>query len=849
LSLAGIAVLLTAIVLLFSYEVVFQGRTFLPLGVGYGGVMGGAGPWGLQARLVEDPYRWDRGASSWQTEPHARAVAAAYAAGRLPLWNPHQGLGAPLAANAQSGAFDVLRLPLLMSGHPLVWDGYYLLRMLLALGLTFVFVRRAGLCTLAAVTAAVAYVFSGFMLVLGNNHFLEVYLLLPGLLWGTELMLSGRPRAGLLVTATMVAMSTLAGMPESTLLTFIYGASYGAYRWLVGVLTADRPPLTAGRRADGETGRRGHEENEAGGAAASVSGAPAHPPHSGALASNRSTFTPSPHPSLLPSESSAVGGRRSVVGSGVLLVLAWLIGLGLAGPLIFPLDEYLRESFHIHTPDIKLGLAYQPLAKLALLGIPYLHGLPARPIVEGPPPGVIAYVGAVPLVLAGLGALSVRLRGVAPLGVFALGSLLLWSAKIFGVPGINEVGRLPILELTLVKDWGLPMPALSAALLAGVGVHAIIRAKPHPWALLGTLGLFASYLAASASLNWPLLQQVSQQHVLSTLGLAVALGLLAWGLLVARHRVPGDVLGALCCGLVIVELFWHAPKGIYQPRHDPLTPPPFVRFLEQRRDTEPPFRVFGLGGLLYPNAATAFRLDDLRSLDALYPYRYFEYVRTFLAPTFDRYLGIPRGRWEGETRLADNPFLDLAGVRYVILPPAAPLPDSAARQLRRAYAGEVEVLENPRALPRAFLVSSTRSAADPAQAVAAMKEPGFDPRITAIVEGAFPDSPDRGTEVGEATVLAYRADRVEIAVRAPARRLLVLTDVYYPGWKAYVDGRDVPILPTDLAFRGVVVEPGEQRVVFVYQPASLALGLGSAALAALALLGGLGYLSLQAKRP
>lgn len=93
--------------------------------------------------------------------------------------------------------------------------------------------------------------------------------------------------------------------------------------------------------------------------------------------------------------------------------------------------------------------------------------------------------------------------------------------------------------------------------------------------------------------------------------------------------------------------------------------------------------------------------------------------------------------------------------------------------------------------------------------------------------------------------MSYRADRVEIVVQAPGPRLLVLTDVYYPGWKATVGGREAPIYPANLAFRGVVVEPGSHAVVFTYEPTSFALGAMLAGLSTFVLAGLLGWLAFN----
>jgi uncharacterized membrane protein YfhO len=78
---------------------------------------------------------------------------------------------------------------------------------------------------------------------------------------------------------------------------------------------------------------------------------------------------------------------------------------------------------------------------------------------------------------------------------------------------------------------------------------------------------------------------------------------------------------------------------------------------------------------------------------------------------------------------------------------------------------------------------------------------------------------------GRCTLTANRADRVEIETAAETESVLVLSDTYFPGWKADVDGRRREILRVNLAFRGLCLPRGEHRVTFFYRPASFYVGL------------------------
>ena len=77
----------------------------------------------------------------------------------------------------------------------------------------------------------------------------------------------------------------------------------------------------------------------------------------------------------------------------------------------------------------------------------------------------------------------------------------------------------------------------------------------------------------------------------------------------------------------------------------------------------------------------------------------------------------------------------------------------------------------------------------------------------------------------EVTILSYDPSRVVVKASLGAQGYLVLTDPYYPGWRARVDGEERPIHRADYLFRAVQLDAGEHIVEWVYAPPSLRLGL------------------------
>ena len=71
----------------------------------------------------------------------------------------------------------------------------------------------------------------------------------------------------------------------------------------------------------------------------------------------------------------------------------------------------------------------------------------------------------------------------------------------------------------------------------------------------------------------------------------------------------------------------------------------------------------------------------------------------------------------------------------------------------------------------------------------------------------------------------YDSAKISMKVKTDKDSLLFLSDAYYPGWKAYVDGKDTKIYRADYTFRSIVVPKGEHEVVFSYEPKSFVYGI------------------------
>lgn len=146
-----------------------------------------------------------------------------------------------------------------------------------------------------------------------------------------------------------------------------------------------------------------------------------------------------------------------------------------------------------------------------------------------------------------------------------------------------------------------------------------------------------------------------------------------------------------------------------------------------------------------------------------------------------------------------------------------------------AAVGGIYTYENRSALPRAWMADG-RVVADSEAAFGVLestKGEGLD--IEAVVVEGGTAGPRAGERIphtaGAVSVAGHGPNRLVIATDPSCSGLLVVSEVFYPGWEVYVDGRKSEILRTNFLFRGVVLPGGQRRVEFRFRPSSVYYGL------------------------
>ena len=130
------------------------------------------------------------------------------------------------------------------------------------------------------------------------------------------------------------------------------------------------------------------------------------------------------------------------------------------------------------------------------------------------------------------------------------------------------------------------------------------------------------------------------------------------------------------------------------------------------------------------------------------------------------------------------------------------------------------------ALPRLWFAYRTSIAKSDEEVLASMNGPAFHHGDLAVLEKdpGVPVSPPPDGLTGSARITRYEINSMDAEVETPSRGVLVFSEIYYPGWRAFVDGHETEVFRADYDLRGIIVEAGRHSVSMKFEPASFSLG-------------------------
>ena len=288
----------------------------------------------------------------------------------------------------------------------------------------------------------------------------------------------------------------------------------------------------------------------------------------------------------------------------------------------------------------------------------------------------------------------------------------------------------------------------------------------------------------------------------------LASGMIALLLLLLVSRTDGICfaiarVGLMVVGLLQLVLFAWSWLPMIDPDEHPLYPETHVTSWLQQQDGV--FRVLPISTsaghpVFPPNVLQMYGIETLSGYENLVP-------RTLRDLAWD------------QTNMRS---MGLANVKYVITERQATIDNP---DLVLVYADIVSVYENRRWQPRAFVAYDYEVAGDDVRALQRMRVEDFTPSKVLVFDGA---EAQKHVESTDGSFHVHRMGSMccgaIYSVETSSRGLLVVSENFYPGWKARVNGDEAPILRANYAMRAVGVPPGSSIVEFSFEPISWEIG-------------------------
>ncbi|MCC7077601.1 MAG: YfhO family protein [Acidimicrobiia bacterium] len=545
---------------------------------------------------------------------------------------------------------------------------------------------------------------------------------------------------------------------------------------------------------------------------------------------------------------------RGLVTAGACVILGACLAAIQLVPTLAILQDTDRASLSY---EEAVTYSYSP-SQLPLLVFPFAYGSDLDAGPYGAPgytgkwnPGELnGYLGVVALVLCGAGIVAAR-RDRRAVALLVIGGVALLIALADTTPAGRLVHALPVYGQ--LRSWAryIVGTGLSVSVFAAYGLvelRARSRRRRRGAAmravavgglllvvalLLTVLPAFDPYLTAGR----PLLNSLAIP-ALFTVG---AIAAVIW-LVLARPEVSRRLAVGLICALVGVDAL--VSYGWFTPQRTSAPTPSYAEALF-RPGSDPswggvadvdgdPSRWIFVGSDIstagdWVNSTVPAGNRGAVGYDPLAPAAYID----TLGMTY--YGGLEETEWVS----AGAPLLDLLRISTIVRDPETEHllgTESGVVSEEVLETGAIRYVRNP-SLPAAWLVGATEimPVRDAAEAVRST-EMVFDPAEEAIVQATCrgcPSGPKGAT--GEVTVKSWRGGEIRLDAIAERDSYLVVSEAWFPGWSATVDGEAVPVGRTDAVLLGLPLPKGRYEVVLGYQPPGLPLGASISAFTVLGL--------------
>ncbi len=709
--------------------------------------------------------------------------------GAIPLWNPYSLAGSPFLANSQSSIFEITKIIsyiLKISAKDFMLFSSFI-SLFMAGIFAYAFARSSNISKLGSVISGITFMLSGPIVVWMGYPLVSVIIWLPLLLFCVNKIVIQAKYIWSIILAIAIGFQFFGGNPEISWFILVITLLYSLFQ------------LTK-------------------------------------LKLYRNNF-------------------KIILQKFCILFLSLIIGIAVASVQIFPTIEFLKQSEAFAVGRGGLASSSFSMAvinewngwhdissikrafdNLIILLYPDFFG---NPVTEnfwgsGNYSENALYVGIIPLIFALYAVLDVLRKKKRDKGredvIFWLTTALFSFGIFSSLPFFRAISHLPIFNLAASGRLRFIF-VFALAILAGYGVDYFLNKKSNHKKKLISLNVIYFILAAFISIFVLMRKYFSMpnlsknnfiQENIFLLAIFILFNVIIYKLLVSKQHSRGyNLAKVLLIFLIAAELIFCGQK--YHPAIDRKFVYPKTRAIEflqnnigNHRFTSYKENLDSSRSSLLPNESIIWKLQDVRGYEVIKIKRY---------EAFEKYFGGLDSRYT--YKYFNDKIFDILGVKYFLQGKNDPENSRLEKMDNISLVYEdnlTKIYENENVMPRAFTVFNYIQTYDYKNAADAFMEESFNPRATASIEAdknkllLYNDIRNISAIYEAAKIVYYKPSEVKIEINNKTDGFLILTDAYYEGWHAYLDGNETVIYPTDVAFRGIFVPKGKHEVIFRYNP-------------------------------
>ncbi len=693
----------------------------------------------------------------------------------LPLWNPYNGAGMPLLATSNMGILDPFNALFFFFPYYLAWGIYINIQLLIIGYFTFIYAKKIKLSTSASLFTAFIYMLSGD--VITKSIYLTYGLaiaLLPLSLYLLENYFQNPQEKKIYFLPLLFLLIILSTTPQISLYLIIFSSLY----ILVRNCARNSSPTNRAKK----------------------------------------------------------------------IFLPWILiflGIGLSSIQLIPTGELSKLANVNSASSTFIFQLHTPLMHYVTIIIPNYFGNPSTYNYWGYGDYIetILYLGSIPCLFAFISFLVPKTY-YRNLKVFLATTVFLTILLNISWPLTDFLYRLPIpLISTGVPTRVFLLTTFSLVILSGIGFDYLFDSKNHRKQLLISMAVFSIllilifvyalsiYLIKLPCPPGPIqsCRLISLRNtVLEVSIFGVGVLLITFFLFFRKKKYVKVIAVSSLIFLTVSAGLYNAYKFLPFSQKEAIMPE--NRLFGILKNETNGGRIFGIGEAnIKTNFATNYRYFDPQYYHPLYLKRYGELVSYGnngemipVLPRSDVNI-VDSATTSAELSKRRARLLSLLSIEYLLFKNSevVPIVDENIAWKDKRW----RLLRND-SLPRMYLVNRYEIRKNSQEILKRLFDPQFNPKQSVILEEQLTMSfgEKKLNDLSNIHIKHYGENGLTANINASDKALLVLTDNYYPGWKAYVDNKETKIYRANYTFRAIEIPKGDHQVVFKYQPQSLIIG-------------------------